>query len=318
MTAYAPQIHLETHDVTNAPPPFGARNFYEDDRALGEAARLFGGEWVEPPLSALGAAAGSEEAQSWGEDANRYTPELADLRPLRAAHRRGEIPPRLSQPHGARDGASHPQHRLARDAAGPACRARGAAGAGDRGRGGHHVSHQHDLCERRGAAPSARRGRDLGGEGHRGRVRRAAAAHRGQARRDHRHGHDGKAGRLRRARQHDARLSAGRGRTRRRLPAHRPQMVLLRADVRRLPHARLHGQGPQLLPRPAHQARRAAQRHPCAAAEGQARQQIERLLRDRISRRLCPDDRRGRRAASRRSSRWCITRGSTPWRARSA
>jgi putative acyl-CoA dehydrogenase len=77
MTAYAPQIHLETHDVTNAPPPFGARNFYEDDRALGEAARLFGGEWVEPPLSALGAAAGSEEAQSWGEDANRYTPELA-------------------------------------------------------------------------------------------------------------------------------------------------------------------------------------------------------------------------------------------------
>ncbi len=76
MTAYAPQIHLETHDVTNAPPPFGARNFYEDDRALREAARLFAGDWVEASLSALGAAAGSEEAQSWGEDANRYTPEL--------------------------------------------------------------------------------------------------------------------------------------------------------------------------------------------------------------------------------------------------
>jgi putative acyl-CoA dehydrogenase len=77
MTAYAPQVHLETHDVTNAPPPFGARNFYVEDRALREAARLFGGEWVEAPLSALGAAAGSEEAQQWGEDANRYTPEIA-------------------------------------------------------------------------------------------------------------------------------------------------------------------------------------------------------------------------------------------------
>jgi putative acyl-CoA dehydrogenase len=77
MTAYAPQIHLETHDVTNAPPPFGARNFYAEDRALREAARAFGGEWVEAPLLALGAAAGSEEAQQWGEDANRYTPELS-------------------------------------------------------------------------------------------------------------------------------------------------------------------------------------------------------------------------------------------------
>jgi putative acyl-CoA dehydrogenase len=76
MTAYAPQVHLETHDVTNAPPPFGARNFYAEDRALSEAARLFGGEWVDAPLSALGRAAGSEEAQQWGEDANRYLPEL--------------------------------------------------------------------------------------------------------------------------------------------------------------------------------------------------------------------------------------------------
>ncbi len=76
MTSYAPQSHLETHEVTNAPPPLGARNLYAEDRALREAARLSGGDWVEEPLLALGAAAGSEETLQWGEDANRYPPEL--------------------------------------------------------------------------------------------------------------------------------------------------------------------------------------------------------------------------------------------------
>lgn len=76
MTAYAPQTHLETHEVTNAPPPFASRNLYEEDRALREAARLHGGDWVDAPLSALGAAAGSSEVLQWGEDANRYPPEL--------------------------------------------------------------------------------------------------------------------------------------------------------------------------------------------------------------------------------------------------
>ncbi len=76
MTPYAPQTHLETHDVTNVPPPFANRNLYAADAALRDAARLHGGEWVEAPLLALGAAAGSEEVLQWGEDANRYPPEL--------------------------------------------------------------------------------------------------------------------------------------------------------------------------------------------------------------------------------------------------
>ncbi len=76
MTAYAPQTQLETHDVTNAPPPLPGRNLYAADVALRDAARAFGGEWMETPLLALGAAAGSEEAMQWGEDANRYPPEL--------------------------------------------------------------------------------------------------------------------------------------------------------------------------------------------------------------------------------------------------
>jgi putative acyl-CoA dehydrogenase len=76
MTAYAPQTQLETHDVTNVPPPLPGRNLYAADAALRGAARAFGGEWVDAPLLALGAAAGSEEAMQWGEDANRYPPEL--------------------------------------------------------------------------------------------------------------------------------------------------------------------------------------------------------------------------------------------------
>jgi putative acyl-CoA dehydrogenase len=76
MKPYAPQTHLETHEVTNVPPPLAARNLYTTDAALRDAARLHGGDWVEEPLAALGAAAGSDEVMQWGEDANRYPPEL--------------------------------------------------------------------------------------------------------------------------------------------------------------------------------------------------------------------------------------------------
>ncbi len=77
MTIYAPQTQLETHDVTNVPPPLAGRNLYAADVALRETASAFGGEWVDAPLLALGAAAGSDEAMQWGEDANRYPPELS-------------------------------------------------------------------------------------------------------------------------------------------------------------------------------------------------------------------------------------------------
>ncbi len=76
MTTYAPQIHLETHEVTNVPLPFAGRNLYETDAALRDAARRYGGDWVDEPLSKLGALAGSEEVLQWGEEANRYLPEL--------------------------------------------------------------------------------------------------------------------------------------------------------------------------------------------------------------------------------------------------
>ncbi|MGL4289487.1 MAG: acyl-CoA dehydrogenase family protein [Phreatobacter sp.] len=76
MPRYAPATRLITHDVTNQPPEFAGRNLFLSDPVLHEAARREGGEWVEQPLSALGAEMGSEEVLALGEEANRFPPEL--------------------------------------------------------------------------------------------------------------------------------------------------------------------------------------------------------------------------------------------------
>jgi putative acyl-CoA dehydrogenase len=76
MMPYAPETHLETHEVTNAPPPFAGRNLYLTDAALRDAVRIHGAEWADQPLTELGALTGTEEVLQWGEDANRYPPVL--------------------------------------------------------------------------------------------------------------------------------------------------------------------------------------------------------------------------------------------------
>ena len=68
------------------------------------------------------------------------------------------------------------------------------------------------------------------------RVRAAPAPERGEAQRAHRHGDDREAGRIGRPGRHDRGHVDGRPR----VPAHRPQVVLLGADVGRLPRARAH------------------------------------------------------------------------------
>ena len=148
MTAYAPQTHLETHEVTNAPPLFAGRNLYAEDRGLARCRESPWRRLGRGASLALGGAAGSEEVLQWGEDANRYPPELQTFDRLRPAHRRGQVPSRLSSADGACDGASHSQHRLGGEACRPACRARGHAGSVQPGRGRDHVPDQHDLCER--------------------------------------------------------------------------------------------------------------------------------------------------------------------------
>ncbi len=67
---------FETHEVFNQPPPLVGYNVYEQDAALREGVAREGAGWDEERLRAIGAAAGSEEAIRWGEEANRYPPEL--------------------------------------------------------------------------------------------------------------------------------------------------------------------------------------------------------------------------------------------------
>ena len=77
MPLHAPRTHLATHEVTNQPPDLGDLNLFSSDIALRAAALREGGAWLEPPLAALGAEAGSEHMRALGEAANRTPPELA-------------------------------------------------------------------------------------------------------------------------------------------------------------------------------------------------------------------------------------------------
>ncbi|KAF0137098.1 MAG: putative acyl-CoA dehydrogenase [Xanthobacteraceae bacterium] len=77
MPRHAPSTRLITHEVFNQPPDFAGRNLFTSDPILRHWALREGGDWVDAPLTALGAAVGSEEVLAWGEEANRYPPELA-------------------------------------------------------------------------------------------------------------------------------------------------------------------------------------------------------------------------------------------------
>ncbi|MFE2420651.1 acyl-CoA dehydrogenase family protein [Streptomyces hokutonensis] len=70
-----PQSRNATHDVTNQPPPLTPYDASEDT-ALLEGLRREGAGWAEEDVRRLGRAAGSAEAQEWGEQANRHEPEL--------------------------------------------------------------------------------------------------------------------------------------------------------------------------------------------------------------------------------------------------
>lgn len=76
MPRHAPSTRLATHEVTNQPPEFAGRNLFTADPVLRHWALREGGDWLDAPLTALGAAVGSEEVLAWGEEANRYPPEL--------------------------------------------------------------------------------------------------------------------------------------------------------------------------------------------------------------------------------------------------
>ncbi len=76
MPPRAPVTRLETHDVTNQPPPLVDYNLYDTDPILRQAVGREGGAWAEARLSGFGALLGSERVLGLGDQANRFAPEL--------------------------------------------------------------------------------------------------------------------------------------------------------------------------------------------------------------------------------------------------
>jgi putative acyl-CoA dehydrogenase len=76
VSALRPRSRLETHDVSNQPPPFEDVNLFTSDTALQAAVAAAGGGPHRERLVAFGAAAGSAETASWAAQANENPPRL--------------------------------------------------------------------------------------------------------------------------------------------------------------------------------------------------------------------------------------------------
>ncbi len=76
MSPFRPRTKLDTHEVTNQPPPFEDVNLFTSDLALQHALGHAGGADHAGRLAAFGARAGSAEVAEWAMQANRNRPEL--------------------------------------------------------------------------------------------------------------------------------------------------------------------------------------------------------------------------------------------------
>jgi putative acyl-CoA dehydrogenase len=76
MATLDPIADLDTHEVTNQPPPFEEIDLFTTDRALADAVGKAGGARHAERLGVIGCRAGSSEVIGWGVEANRHTPEL--------------------------------------------------------------------------------------------------------------------------------------------------------------------------------------------------------------------------------------------------
>ena len=76
MSPLRPQMHLETHDVTNLPPPFEDVNLFTSDIAMQEAVERAGAGVHRERLAEFGERAGSAEVAEWAMQANRNPPQL--------------------------------------------------------------------------------------------------------------------------------------------------------------------------------------------------------------------------------------------------
>ena len=89
MAHFRPNAELETHDVTNQPPPFEGVNIFETDAALKTAVEKNNAGDHAARLSAFGDKCGSAEAAAWSRQANTHTPQLKSFD--RYGHRLDEV-----------------------------------------------------------------------------------------------------------------------------------------------------------------------------------------------------------------------------------
>ena len=286
---------VRTHEVTNQPPPLLDYNVFETDRVMGEAVRREGAEWAVDRISAVGEIAGRGRRARARPPRQREPAEAPDPRPLRQPDRRAGVPPRLARADAARHRAPAPFAALGGAPAGRARRPRRRVHVLLPGRGRRRLSDLDDLLGGAGAPQAARAGRGMGAANPLQRLRPAPDRGRREGGLALRHGDDREAGRLRRAGQHHGRPTDQRRRPRGRVRDHRPQVVLLRPPVRRVPRPRPDRGRHLLLPDAAPAPGWRAQPLPAPAAQGQARQSLQRVLGDRVRRRLDAPGRRGRR-----------------------
>jgi putative acyl-CoA dehydrogenase len=76
MSAFRPRSQLQTHDVSNQPPPFEDVNLFTSDVAFQAAIAVAGGGTHAERLTAFGAQTGSDETAAWAMQANENPPRL--------------------------------------------------------------------------------------------------------------------------------------------------------------------------------------------------------------------------------------------------
>ena len=267
-----------THEVTNQPPPLVGYDASEDPAML-SALHREGAGWAEDEVRRLGRLAGGEQAQENGRLANENPPRLRTHD--RYGHRIDEVEFHPAWHELMRVAVTSGLH--ARAVAGrPARRARRPGGGllrvGPDGRRAR-LPDIDDLLDRAGPAARPRAGPPVRAAAGRAGLRPRPAPAAGEGRPAVGHVDDREAGRLRCPRQHHH----GHPGRRWHLPDHRPQVVYLGADERPVHGPRpgagriFSGPRPVLLPAAPRAARRHAQRDAVDAAEGQARQPIQRL-----------------------------------------
>ena len=225
---------MPTHEVTNQVPPLVGHDITTFP-ALVEGLHREGAGWAETEVRELGAARQQRAVAERRAAGQRAPADAAHARPLRPPCRRGRVPAAVPRPdaHGRRATActAAPGPRTAQGA--HVARAAKVLGVG-RHRRRAPVPDLDDLRDRARVAHDTGARRRVRAVADQPRVRLRPARPAGQARADRRHVDDREAGRLRRPREHDPRRARGR----RLVPAHRPQVVHLGADVGPVPDPR--------------------------------------------------------------------------------